>query len=218
MQKCRNLVNEVKLKTPQPSSDAASSGMLSYKCLVMGEDMEVKHTKVDDEELARQYVRQVFAVGRETCRTVAEAIRTTTKGDFSFPVHDDVSFEISLAILGTSFAALRGYTQVMNADRGRRIEALCKRSIDRDYDLPPELVASLIVSLDEYQEAFQKSITQKNNPFGEISGIMLCRCLGPQITGLCHPGTGSLNPLIHQAVGDLMAMTITQTMSFWKGK
>jgi len=178
--------------------------------------MGFNQAKTDDEELSRQYVRQVFAVGRETCQTVAEAIQTTTQGNFAFPVNDDASLEISLAILGTSFAALKGHSQVMNADRGTRVEMFCKRSIDKDYDLSSESAAKLKASLDEYQEAFQKSITNNSNPFGDISGIMLCRCLGPQAIALCLFGTGSLNPFIHQVVGDLMTMTITQSMTFWK--
>jgi hypothetical protein len=174
--------------------------------------------KENDEELSRQYVRQVFAVGREACSTIAEAIQTTTQGDVAFPVNDDASLEISLSILGTSLAVLKGHSQVMTEDRGARVEAFCKRSIERDYDLPAGSASKLNASLDEYQSAFQKSMKNKNNPFGDISGIMLCRCLGPRATELCLPGTDSLNPFIHQVVGDLMTMTITQTMTFWKGR
>lgn len=177
-----------------------------------------KRSKGNDAELSRQYVRQVFAVGRETCPNIAEALRTTTQGDVAFPVNDDASLEISLAILGTSLAVLKGHSQVMNADRGAEVEAFCKRAIEEDYDLPAETAGKLNASLDEYQDAFQKSMSQKNNPFGDISGIMLCRCLGPRALELCLPGTGSLNPFIHLVVGDLMTMTITQTMTFWKGK
>jgi hypothetical protein len=172
----------------------------------------------NDEELSRQYVRQVFAIGRETCQAVAEAIRTTTHGNFEFPVNDEISLEISLAILATSFAGLKGHSQVMNADRGTRVEILCKRSIDKDYDLPPESAAKLKASLDEYQEAFQKAMDNRSNPFGDISGMMLCRCLGPRAMDLCLPGTGSLNSFIHQVVGGIMTMTITQNMTFWKRK
>lgn len=172
----------------------------------------------NDENLSRQYVRQVFAVGREICSTIAEAIQTTTQGDVSFPVDDEVSLEISLAILGTSLAVLKGHSQVMTADRGTQIETFCKQSIEKDYDLPSVTAGNLTGALDEYQAAFIKSMSSKDNPFGEISGIMLCRCLGQRATELCLPGTGSMNPFIHQVVGDMMTMTITQTMMFWKGK
>jgi hypothetical protein len=141
-----------------------------------------KKSKGKDEELSRQYVRQVFAVGLESCRIIAEAIPTTTQGDVTFPVNNDTTLEISLAILGTSLAALEGHSQVMTVDRGAKIEAFCKRSIERDYDLPTDSAGKFNDSLDEYQVAFRKSMENNNNPFGEISGIMLCRCLGPRAT------------------------------------
>ncbi len=175
-------------------------------------------SKQNDEELSRQYVRQVFAVGRDTCPSMAEAIQTTTKGDVNFPVNDDTGLQISLAILGASLAVLKWYSQVMTADRGGKVEAFCKRSIERDYDLPPDLAKKLNAELDEYQDAFQESMASKNNPFGEISGIMLARCIGAQSTAMCLPGSGTLNPFVHQVVGDLMTMTVTQAMTFWKGK
>lgn len=177
-----------------------------------------ENSKANDEELSRQYVRQVFAVGRETCPAISKAIQMTTQGKVVFPVNDDASLEISLAILGTSLAGLKGHSQVMTADRGAEVETFCKRSIEKDYDLPAGAAGKLNASLDEYQCAFQKSIANKNNSFGDISGIILCRCLGSRAAELCLPGTGSLNPFIHQVVGDIMTMTITQTMTFWKGK
>lgn len=180
--------------------------------------LRFRKPKTNDEDLSRQYVRQVFAVGRDTCPNIAEAIQTTTHGDVTFPVNDDVSLEISLAILGTSLAVLKGHSQVMTTDRGAQVERFCKRSIERDYELLADTAGKLNGALDEYQDAFLKSMANKNNPFGDISGIMLCRCLGHRATKLCLPSTGSLNPFIHQVVGDLMTMTITQTMTFWKGK
>lgn len=142
----------------------------------------------------------------------------TTQGNVNLPVNDDASLEISLAILGTSLAVLKGHSPVMTADRGAKVEVFCKRSIERDYELPLDSAKNLNAALDEYQDVFQKSMTGKNNPFGEISGIMLARCLGPQATALCLPGTGTLNPFVHQVIGDLITLTITQTMAFWKGK
>lgn len=193
---------------------------IRMQALMKSSDRETadRQTKTNDEEHSRQYVRQVFAVGRETCPTIAEALRTTTQRDVAFPVNDDASLEISLAILGTSLAVLKGHSQVMTADRGAKVEAFCKRSIEEAYALPADTAGKLNGALDEYQDSFQKSMSNKNNPFGDISGIMLCRCFGPRATELRLPGTGSLNPLIHQVVGDLMTMIITQTMTFWKGK
>jgi len=171
-----------------------------------------------DEELSRQYVQRVFAIGRDTCPSIAKTIQMSTQGDVTFPVSDDASIEISLAILGTSLAILKGLSQVMTADRGVQIEAFCKRSIEKNYDLSVASANKLNEALDEYQKAFQNSMEGKNNPFGEISGRMIVRCLGSRAKALCLPGTSALNPFVHQVVGDLMTITVTQTMTFWKGK
>lgn len=177
-----------------------------------------RKSKRNDEELSRQYVRQVFADGRETCSIIAEAIQLIMQGNVAFPVNNDASLEISLAMLGTSLAILKGHFPVMTADRGAEVETFCKRSIERDYDLTADSAFKLNDALDEYQDAFQKSMANKNNPFGEISGIMLCRCLDPRAIALYLPDYGIIDPLIHQIVSDVTAMNVGITMTFWKGK
>lgn len=171
-----------------------------------------------DEKLSRQYVQQVFKAGRKTCPTIAEAIQKTTQDDVTFPVNDDTRLEISLAILGTSLAILKAPFEFMTAERGSQIETFCKRSIKRDYDMPADLAGKSIVALDEYQEAVQKSLIDKINLFAETSGLMIVRCLGPRAETLCLPGIPTLSPSDHHAVGDLMTMAVTHTITFWKGR
>lgn len=174
--------------------------------------------KQRDEELCRQYVRGVFAIGHDICPSIAETIQTSTQGEVTFPINDDVRLEISLAILGASLAILKGDSPLMPAERGTQIEIFCKSSIERDYDLPADSSYKLNEALDKYQDAFQKSMAGMIDPFGEISGIMLVRCLGPRFKELCLPGTSTLNLFIHQMVGGVVTLTITKAMSFWKGK
>lgn len=175
-----------------------------------------KRSKVNDEELSRQYVRLVFIVGHESCPSIADALRIATQGDVAFPVNDNTSNEISLAILGTSLAVLKGHSQVMNADRGANVEGFCKRSIEKDHDLPAFSAGELNAVLDEYQNIFQKSMSQGNNPFGDISGFMLSRCLGPRVKELYLPDSSSLNPLIDHIVGGVMIKYISHIITFWK--
>lgn len=171
-----------------------------------------------DEELSQQFVRHVFAVGRQTCSSIAEAVQVSTQGDALFPVDDDTSLEVSLAILGASLAVLKGHSKVMTADRGTEIEAFCKLSIQRDYGLPSDSARKLNEAIDEYQDIFKQSMARKNNPFGETSGVMIVRCLGLGAKALCLPRTFALNPFVHQVVGDVLAITVTQALTFWKGK
>lgn len=170
------------------------------------------------EELSRKYVLHVYAVGGEVCPIIADTIQTTLGKDVNFPINEDTNLEISLAILGTSLAILKGNSTVMTLEQGVRVEAFCKRTIERDCDFPPNLASLCIEILDRYQDAFQKSMSSGNNPFGSITGIMIVQCLGPQTMALCLPGSTNLNPVIHQVVGDVMTMIINQTMMYWKDK
>lgn len=172
--------------------------------------------KFHDEQHAKEFVRLMFALGRETCHSVSKAIQTAASGEVSFPLTDDPSLEVSLAILGTSLAILKGHSKIMSQDRGTEIETWCKQSIERDYDLPCNSASKLIEAVDEYQGAFERAMQSHINPFGEISGIMLNRALGHLIKSLCLSGTTELNSFVHQIVGDMMTMTITQAMTYWK--
>lgn len=174
--------------------------------------------QADDDASAKQFVHQMFVLGRETCPSIEESVQMSSSGNVRFPVNDDARAEVSLAILGTALAVLQGHSQVMNADRGRRISTACKQSIARDYNLPAPSAESMASTLDEYNSAFQRSMSSKNNPFGEVSGMMLVKCMGKDAMALCVPGTGDLNPLTHQMVGDMLTMTVTQALEFWKGK
>lgn len=174
--------------------------------------------KQQDEELCRQYVRRVFVIGHDMCPSIADNVQMVTQGEVAFPINDDVRLEISLAILGASLAILKGGSPLMSAERGTQMEIFCKSSIERDYDLPADSSRELIEALGKYQDAFQKSMAGMIDPFGEITGIMLVRCLGPRFKELCLPGTSTLNLFIHQVVGGAVTIIITRAMSFWKGK
>ncbi len=114
--------------------------------------------RLNDERHAREFVRHIFALGRETCTSVGKAIQMISPGDLRVPITDDTSLEVSLAILGTSLAVLKGHSNIMSIDRGTEIETWCKQSIERDYDLPLESAAKLMEAVNEYQAAFQRAI------------------------------------------------------------
>ena len=177
-----------------------------------------ENSESPEEKNSRIFVRQVFEVGIETCCHVAEALQMVTMGGVSFPIDEDASAKVSLAILGTSLAVLKRHSAVMAQDHGIIIEKFCKRSLQKDYELTSDEVSGMIDALDEYQRIFASAISSNKNPFGEISGVMICSCLGPQTTKLCVRGTSALNPVVHQVVGDLMTLKITNVLNFWKNK
>ncbi len=168
-----------------------------------------------DEELARQYLRQVFSTGGQICTSIAAA---TQRFDVSFPVNNESREEISLAILGTSLAILKDNSPLMTAERGAMVEKYCKQAILKDCDVPAAVISKLNNDLDKYQDAYQKAMDSKNDPFGKISGMMLVRLLGPRVKELCLPETGDLNPIIHMQVGGIFTLAVMGAMKFWKGK
>jgi|GEM_PF-2054470 len=178
---------------------------------------QAKQVKSPDEELSREFVTLVFAAGREVCRSISEGVRDVTRSEYSFPINDDASIKVSLAILGTSLAALKGHVQIMSGDRGAGIEAFCKRAIQRDYGLTPDSANQMIAALDAYQAAFTNSIANKKNPFNEASGMMLVQWLGPRINTQFVPGTTVINPATQELVGGLLTLTINKVLTFWKG-
>lgn len=188
------------------------------------EDTALKNNKTSSipttdlyaEELSRQYVSEALAVSKEICPSIARAVEMTTDGEIEFLINEDSYFEICLAILGASFAILKSNSELMNPSKALNIERACKSIIEKDCDLPAELKSEFYNILDEYQDAYRKAVALKKNPFGDIGGIMLVRCLGTEAVGLCSPGTGSLNPFTHTLISDVMMMAITNTMTFWK--
>ena len=48
--------------------------------------------------------------------------------------------------------------------------------------------------------------------------MMLARCMDKNAMALCFPGTEDIDPFTHQIIGDVMTMTVTQALIFWKGK
>jgi hypothetical protein len=173
--------------------------------------------RLSDEQRASEFVRHIFVLGRETCSSVGKAIKMIPPGDVSVPVTDEASLEVSLAILGTSLAILKGrHSKIMLRDRGTEIDAWCKKSIEHHYDSPLKSSSELVETIEEYQAAFERAMHSNINPFGEISGIILVRLLGPRVKSFYVRGTTALDPILHQIVGDLMTMTTTQALNYWK--
>lgn len=172
-----------------------------------------------DKELSRQFVRLIFAIGWNMCAAIAEMVETIRGEDaVSFAVNDDRRMEVSLALLATCLATLKGYSTVMKADRGHRIEEWCRDSIRQDYDLAPDETAKLYATLDEYKAAFNRMLASRSNPYGEITGIMLASCLGHGVHALCVPGTEVLSPTIQTMVGDALMLQVSRALAFWKGR
>ena len=177
--------------------------------------------KDDDRELSRQYVGHVFDFGCEVSPSLAKVFQsfdTVKKGEIVLFDCESAKMHAVYAILGTSLAILKGHSRLMSADRGAKVERLCKQSIENDYNFQPHDAIWQIAKLNAYQEIFQKSISNKNYPFEAITEFFLSECLGHEISKLWLPATGSVNLYILQVMADTMLIAITQALEFWEGK
>lgn len=182
--------------------------------------LELLITHSNDEDLSREYVKSTFLVGREVCPYISEVLIENELGGIGCSENDDNLLDISLAILGTSIVVLKGYSQIMTVERDSKIEEYCKLSLGRDYDLPNDEVLILHKVIDNYQDIFRRGIKNKTNPFGEITKLMISRCLGSEVSKVCLPEPDSdiFNPVIIESLTDIMMITVTRTMEFWKDK
>lgn len=175
--------------------------------------------KQTDEELSCEYVGRILAGGHHISLSVAQAVQLSTQGVVIFPINDDVDLLVSLAILGTSFGVMNGYSQLMSAGRGVQIASFCRKAIEKDLGLSGESARKVHEILDSYQFAFEQSAARKSSPFAEIAEMILWHCLGPEsVTSLLIPGTSSLNPFVHEIVSDALILNVTEALAFWKGK
>lgn len=172
-------------------------------------------TKNKDEERSRYFIQFVLSIGKTICPEIADTIKTISEGEIHLPENEDSYFEISLCILGTSLAVLKGYSQVMTVERGENIEKYCEQSFQKDYDLPFDSITKIHSSLHDYQNEFKKSMVNNLNPFGGISQIMLVRCLGENSPKL-FVDSNNFHPAILEAIVNTMMSTVTKTLSFWE--
>lgn len=170
-----------------------------------------KNRNSDDELLARDFVSFVFRLGDQTMRDIAKSFETAGK---SFPQTDNSSFHLSCAILGASFATLKGGSPMMSRARADKIESWCKQALSSGYGFDHDGVLELVSVIDKYQEAFEHAFQSKANPFAELSGLMLVRSFGPEVVNICVPGTDVLSPVFHMITGDIMTIATTGALRY----
>lgn len=173
-----------------------------------------------DEDLSREYVETTFLVSREVCHEITKLLTMLGKVKIDCSENNDNLLEISLSILGTTFAVLKEYSKIMTNERGALIEKYCKFSIASDYDLPKNETLIIFKIIDNYQDCFKTGIINKTNPFGEITKLMISRCLGSEVSKIClpEPDADIFSPVIIDSLTDIMMITVTKTMEFWKNK
>ncbi len=169
-----------------------------------------------DEDLVSEFIHHVVLLAIKTQHFLIKSVKMTSAITVSFPGgNNEPNIEVTLALLGTSLAGLKLNSPLMDHDRANRLEDLCRKSL---WTLAhnTEEAKELPAILTEYQRVFQSALTAGKNPFGEVTGAMICRSLGDQAHSLCLKGTTVINPFIHKILGDIIIISATEVVSFWK--
>jgi hypothetical protein len=177
-----------------------------------------EYSRILDEEYSRVFVRQVFDLSRSTAVHITNAIDMSTQSKATLQDYKDVKVELFLAILSISLAILKINPKIMASERAIQIESYCKISLKDDFKLTEDEAIKINNAIKQYQDEFKISMIAKKNPFGDVTGMMLGRSLGKQSIVLCLPNTDVLNPLIHDIVGNILTLAVTQVSTFWKNK
>jgi len=176
-----------------------------------------RHSPLED--AAREFTRFVFDLGRTTCSSLADGLATCTQKDVSLPVTDDTALEVSLALLGTTTACLRGHNAFTDSATGMRIAQHCHQSLRTDYGLSENDAQGVVAAVTGYDLIFEQGYRGKENPFGKVVGEMLRRTISEALPKLTVRGTANvMSPLVVGTLGGVFNLAATDALKFWKDR
>jgi len=171
------------------------------------------------EDAARDFTRFVFELGRTTCKSLADGLATCTQQEVSLPVTDDTSLEVSLALLGTTTACLRGHSAFTDPPTGMRIAQHCHQSLRTDYGLSENDAQGVVSAVTGYDLIFDQGYRAEENPFGKVVGEILRRTIPEALPTLTVRGTDNvISPLVVGTLGGVFNLAATDAMKFWKDR
>jgi hypothetical protein len=164
--------------------------------------------KITEQEAVDAYVPMVLNEAISTWELFKKAIKELNYGEkITFEDDEDASLELGIAIISTTLICLKEHSPLFSKDQANRIETLAKEQFIKRFKLPIPIVKQILDSIDAYQDEFNEAMKAGNNPFGHITGVLICRCLGEQSLKLRVNGTTALSPLLLTIVGDIFMYT-----------
>jgi|TARA_B110000971_G_scaffold209143_1_gene234969 hypothetical protein len=161
-----------------------------------------------DKDLPRQFLKKIFKDATINANYIQEQIKISAGIDI--PVTKINSHETSIAIIGVSLALLQKHSALMSSKQGKKVELLCKKSIEKDFGLVVQESELMIKGIDEYIKAYNDSWDMKTNPFNRPAGILLAEFAGKDVDKIFqkeHPEL--INELTHK-----MTMTALLSLTF----
>jgi hypothetical protein len=171
---------------------------------------------MSDALASESFVRHVLDVGRHTTTSIKDAVAMATGEALAFDDSDDTCLTVSLAILGFSLATLRSHSPMMDPQRGRQIGEYCKSVFRRKFDIPSSSSQQICNSIDVFADSFETSVGKKENPIGKAVVPLLRRCLGNDFDRVTMGDGQMVSPFVGDMVADLLTMSLTQSLAFWK--
>ena len=171
---------------------------------------------MNDATAASGFVKHVLDIGRDTAGALKSGVATVSGKTLTFDDSDDTSLSISLMLLGFSLASLRGHSPIMTSDRAAQIADHCKAVFLTQFDLPPETARQIVGQIDGFAHFFETSLSSKDNPIAKASVPLLRRCLGADFDKITMMGGTAVSPLIGDTATDLLTISLTQALLFWK--
>ncbi len=132
-------------------------------------------------------------------------------------ITNDTKLEVSTAVIGVSIALMcAGGSGFVTASQGKKIEKLCRESIENDFGYSSKKIQLTNERLDKYIEAYNKSWSQKTNPFNAPAGILIIDILGEKNIHIAMETDGNLSYLPHQVVMDQLMLMMIEPNKIWK--
>ena len=105
----------------------------------------------------------------------------------------------------------------MSSKQAKKVELLCKKSIEKDFGLIVQESELMINGIDEYINAYNKSLDMKTNPFNRPAGILLIEFAGKKVDSLFQKENPELiNQLLHQMTMDALLLLTLEPIKIFK--
>ncbi len=167
---------------------------------------------------AESFIAHVLQIGKEATSSIKEAVAIGTDEQLTFDDSDDTCLKVSLTILGFSLAALRSGSPMMDPKNAAQIAELCKEVFRTRFGIPLIDADDICSSIDVLSNLYLSSMQQKESPIGKAIVPLLRRCLGSDFEKVTMTGSQIVNPFVGDMVADLLLISLSNSLSFWKDR
>ena len=176
----------------------------------------LKFTYKFDSDLPKKFVNKILLDSEHSSGILIDTIKQSIDNPPKIKNTKEITLEVATAVLGVSIALmLTGGSGLITSAQGKKVEKLCKKSIDKDFGYTLEKSNFMNQRIDEYIDAYKKSRLLKTNPFNKPAGILIMNILGKDYKSVMADEE-TLQYLVHQAVMDQLMLMMLEPNQIWK--